>query len=347
MRLSTIFIVIFLISIRTSGQIPNGYYNSAEGLTGTPLKSALHDIIDDHLAKPYGTIDVYFPTLDAKPNGKVWDIYSYVFTGLQPYEYTFGTHECDAGLNYNSEGDCFNKEHIWPQSKYNQQMPMRSDLHQLVPTDGWVNNKRAAYPFGDVSNVSWTSDNGSLLGTSQTYTGYTDKVFEPIDSFKGDVARMIFYMVTRYHGESSNWTDWEMANGGDLTDDAIALLRAWHTADPVSQKEADRNNAIYNIQSNRNPFVDYPFLVDCIWGNDCTPLSVNQSTKEEEIQINNGVIFLPRHADIVHVINSTGQMVAHFEDIDKFATNELSEGIYVLYIQTDEQISTFKFSVHQ
>ncbi len=346
MRPIALLLFIFFTHTQTIAQIPPSYYDAAEGLTGEPLRAALKSIIDNHNSYPYSGIDNFFQTLDKKSNGKLWDIYSYVFSGAQPYEYTFGTHECDAGLQYNSEGDCFNKEHLWPQSIYNQQSPMRSDLHQLFPTDGWVNNKRSNFPFGDVDAVSYTSANGSKLGTSITYSGYSGKVFEPIDSFKGDVARAIFYMSTRYDGESSSWSDWEMASGDELTADAVDLLLAWHHLDPVSTKEIIRNNYIYNIQNNRNPFVDHPFLADCIWAQSCTPLSTLAISDELEIRQTEGMLLLSREVEHARIVQPLGQVISEYEDIDSIEVRDLGPGIYIIYLEDGQSSSAFKFSVN-
>jgi len=96
-------------------------------------------------------------------------------------------------------------------------------------------------------------------------------VFEPIDAYKGDFARNYFYMVTRYFNEDNDWDSNELVNGADLTNVGLALLEKWHEQDPVSQKEINRNNAVYDIQNNRNPFIDHPEYVNDIWGDINTP----------------------------------------------------------------------------
>ncbi|MBW6491383.1 MAG: endonuclease [Lentimicrobium sp.] len=236
-------------------QPPAGYYNTATGLSGTALQIALHNIIDDHNVISYNGLWTAFQSTDRLPDGKVWDMYSNC-------SWTFFSDQCG---NYNSECDCYNREHSWPKSWFGDQSPMNSDLFHLYPTDGWVNNKRSNYPFGEVSSPSYTSSNGSKLGNN-TYPGYSGIVFEPIDEYKGDFARTYFYMSVRYYGEDNNWPGSEMTNGAQLRPWAMAMMKEWHYSDPVSEKEINRNNAVYTFQLNRNPFIDVPEFVAQIWG---------------------------------------------------------------------------------
>ncbi len=256
------FSVLLLILSSALAQIPPGYYDTAEGLNGDDLRLALHNIIDDHNVQSYSSLWTHFQSTDKKPNNKVWDMYSDVPGGTPPYEYTFGSDQCG---NYGGEGDCYNREHSWPKSWFNNTSPMNSDMFHLYPTDGYVNGMRSNYPFGEVSNATWTSQNGSKRGTMNAY-GFSGTVFEPIDEYKGDFARTYFYMSTRYYTEDSGWDNNDMVDGADLKDWAVDMLLAWHEADPVSEKETDRNNAVYDIQNNRNPFIDYPEWADCVWG---------------------------------------------------------------------------------
>ncbi len=236
-------------------QIPSGYYNSASGLSGTALQSALHNIIDNHTVLTYNFLWTAFKTTDDLPNGKVWDMYS-------TCTWTFSSDQCG---NYGGECDCYNREHSWPKSWFGDKAPMNSDLFHLYPTDGYVNGKRSNYPFGEVSTATYTSSNGSKLG-SNTYPGYSGTVFEPIDEYKGDFARTYFYMSTRYYGEDGSWPGSAMTNGAQLKPWALAMMKEWHINDPVSEKETSRNNAVYTFQSNRNPFIDHPEYVAAIWG---------------------------------------------------------------------------------
>jgi endonuclease I len=256
-------LIVFLLALCAQGfgQIPAGYYDSAEGLNGEGLQAELHNIINGHTIVTYTSIWIHFQNTDAKSNGKVWDMYS-DFPGNPLYEYTFTDDQCGT---YNQEGDCYNREHSFPASWYGDQSPMNTDLFNIYPTDGYVNGQRANYPFGVVNSPSWTSQNGSKRGNNST-TGYSGLVFEPIDAYKGDFARTMFYMATRYYGEDAGWPGSDMTQGAQLLPWAQELMMVWHEQDPVSQKEIDRNNAVYGIQSNRNPFIDHPVYVNYIWG---------------------------------------------------------------------------------
>jgi endonuclease I len=259
--LITVWCLVVAIS---AAQAPAGYYDSANGLTGTALQQALHNIIDNHTYVSYtpGLWNAFKKT-DVKPNGSVWDIYSDIPSGTPSYSFTFTTDQCG---NYSAEGDCYNREHSFPKSWFGGEVyPMYSDLFHIYPTDGYVNNRRDNYPYGEVSSATYTSSNGSKLGPSSV-AGYTGTVFEPIDEYKGDLARTYFYMATRYYGEDSSWPGSDMVTGSQPKAWALTMLLDWSRNDPVSQKEVNRNDSIYTIQHNRNPFIDYPLYAEMIWG---------------------------------------------------------------------------------
>ena len=234
-------------------QIPTGYYNSATGKTGDELKVALHNVIKDHHVVSYaGLLNAYAYT-DCDANGKIWDIYSNYHFDLN------GT--CG---EYTMEGDCWNREHTWPQSWFNESTTPRSDLFHVYPTDGYVNNRRSSYPYGEVSHPTYTSGNGSKLGPCVT-SGYSGTVFEPVDEYKGDIARSYFYMSVRYYSEDDSWSTSGMTNKSEILPWAMTMLLRWSDQDPVSEKEIARNNAVYGYQNNRNPFIDHPEYARMIW----------------------------------------------------------------------------------
>jgi endonuclease I len=270
----TLAIFFLLLASRAIAQIPAGYYDPAAGKTGVALQAALHGIIKGHTVISYSGLWTAYYTTDDKPNGKVWDMYSDIPDGSPngnpPYVYTFGTDQCG---NYSSEGDCYNREHSWPKSWFNDTPPMNSDIFHIYPTDGKVNGMRDNYPYGTVSSPSWTSQNGSKLGPC-TWPGYSGTVFEPRNEYKGDFARTYFYMSTRYYTEDAGWAGSPAAIGSQLKPWALQLLLHWSNIDPVSQKETDRNNTVYGMQHNRNPFIDHPEYAAMIWGN---PVGMNES----------------------------------------------------------------------
>lgn len=263
-------------------QAPEGYYSTTEGLSGYELKTALKNIIDDiddgngypyHQDQGYGALfyayanessgdsDVYYEN-----DGTVLDMYSEVISGDDPYNYTHFQDQCG---NYSSEGDCYNREHLVPQSTFNSAAPMKNDYFHVVPSDGSVNGARGSYPFGEVGNPSYISSNGSMRGDN-TFTGYSGTVFEPIDEFKGDIARSVLYFAIRYEDEfNSSWSsNGVLANNPQdfFVDWYIDLLLSWHLQDPVSQREIDRNDNGFQFQGNRNPLIDHPEFAIQIWG---------------------------------------------------------------------------------
>ncbi|MEW5845175.1 MAG: endonuclease [Bacteroidota bacterium] len=281
-RAITLGLLLITLSIQLFAQIPNGYYNNANGKSGAELKTALYNIIKNHTVISYDGLWTAFQYTDKKSNGKVWDMYSDKPGQTPPYEYTFVTNQCG---NYNSEGDCYNREHSFPKSWFNDASPMYSDLFHLYPTDGYVNSRRSNYIYGEVSSVTWTSQNGSKLGTS-TASGSSLTVFEPIDEYKGDFARTYFYMATRYENLIASWASYDTEAKAILDGTTypaykqwyVSLLLKWHQQDPVSQKEIDRNNVVYtSYQHNRNPFIDHPEYAQLIWGNS-TPITFTSTS---------------------------------------------------------------------
>lgn len=278
MKKNFLLLLVFIVCVSIQAQIPSGYYNSAQGLSGYTLKSELSNIITNgHNPQGYGDLwNAYYSSdIDNyyENDGSLLDIYSENPNGTDPYNFNLGSDQCGS---YSGENSCYNREHLFPKSWFNDQSPMYTDIHHLYPTDGYVNGQRSNFPFGEVSNASWTSLNGTKKGNnSYNFPGaYNGTVFEPIDEFKGDVARVYFYMATRYENQIDSWetntSQSDIALNGTATqvyeDWFLTMLIEWHNADPVSQKEIDRNNAAYNFQGNRNPFIDNPQYVAQIWG---------------------------------------------------------------------------------
>lgn len=241
------------------------YYAPADGKKGADLKTAMSGIIYNRTEQSYDGLWTAFKTTDVRSDGKIWDMYSNI-TNYTPVT---------SGSSYSKEGDCYNREHSWPQSWFGSNTPMYTDLHHIYPTDGFVNGKRANYPFGETNGEDYKSTNNfSKLGTC-TYPGYTGTVFEPADEYKGDFARTYFYMVTCYEEKLADWYAGN-ADGIRATIDGstypglqewqLNMLMEWAKNDPVSEKETARNEAVYAIQKNRNPFIDYPGLQEYIWG---------------------------------------------------------------------------------
>lgn len=252
-------------------QAPPNYYSTAAGLTGQALKTQLSVIITNgHQQKTYDDLWTAYATTDRdydyENDGTILDIYSENPTGPDHYNFPYPGNQCG---QYSHEGDCYNREHIVPQSLFNKALPMKSDVNFIRATDGKVNGMRSNYPYGKVGiTPSFTSENGSKLGNSAS-PGYSGIVFEPIDAFKGDVARMIFYFVTRYESKLATFSSGNMLGGTPfpgLQNWELIQLLEWNALDPVSPAEIRRNNASFVFQGNRNPFIDNPAYADQIWG---------------------------------------------------------------------------------
>ncbi len=254
--------MLLLLALQLMAQGPNGtgtYYQNADGEKGSALKTAMWAIIKDPQTVGYSGLWNAYRTTDKRDDGKVWDMYSSITN------YDFDDH----GSSFPYEGSGYNREHSFPRSWFGGEVePMNSDVMHIVPTDGYVNNRRNNYPFGETTNPTDTSDGGfSKLGPS-SISGYSGTVFEPNDEYKGDFARIYFYMATCYEDQIDTWSS-PMLSGDEYKpyqDWALNMLLRWAAEDPVSQKEIDRNNAVYELQGNRNPYVDYPGLEQYVWG---------------------------------------------------------------------------------
>lgn len=254
-------VLMILISMQVTAAVPSGYYNNAQNKSDQALMSALHQIIKGHTKRSYDQLKTDFKTTDC--NGNI------IIDRYSDSQFTYGTDFCGT---YNGVGDCYNREHSIPNSWWggSSSDTAYTDLHHLIPTDGWVNSERGNYPFGDCAN-------GTPKGTGKrgtcTFSGYNSTVFEVADEYKGDFARMYFYFAVRYMTRISSYTSglgsvvFTSGNYKCLTTWAINQLLEWHRNDPVSTLETTRNDAVYGLQRNRNPFVDYPELVEYIWGN--------------------------------------------------------------------------------
>lgn len=239
----------------TFAEIPDGYYDSTDGKNGTGLKAQLYLIIKDHTVLGYNSLWTYYPSTYYWKSDKtrVFDMYSNI-------ERHYNGNEAVSGMN---------KEHTVPKSWWGGSTSAApgNDLYNVIPSDATANSRKSNYPLGVVSSKDWSND-VTTVG-SGTVNGYTGKMFEPKDEYKGDFARIYFYMATCYpdlQWDSNNAT--AMTNSSELTLKSwiIPMLVEWSLADPVDEAEIQRNEDVYACQGNRNPFIDYPVLVDYIWG---------------------------------------------------------------------------------
>ena len=268
-------------SVTPATQIP-AYYADADGLAGKPLWTAISSITNrgfstlsySGLWTAYKKTDVY-PADSVGKAGKIWDMY-----GECPF--TFGSDQCGS---YNGVCDCYNREHSIPKSWFGGSTSgIGCDIFHLVPTDGKINSTRSNDEFGEVAGAknyygngtgtagTWSTDRPTIASAAGEVIHGSGNVFEPKDQYKGDFARG--YMGTIIKWQLANMTTANNFFSGEYTPSgyfgftkkAVVLMMKWHREDPVSQKEIDRNNGIQQTQGNRNPFIDYPYLAEYIWG---------------------------------------------------------------------------------
>ena len=267
-------------SVTPATSLPT-YYKDINGKSGKSLFDAVQKVTKlGYSSLGYDGLWSAYQYTDLHDNGYVWDMYS---------DCTWKSLSSKRCGNYSTECDCFNREHSIPKSWYGDtKSGPGCDIFHLVPTDGKVNGIRSNYPFGEVSSADYNkhgnkkgsaksitiTGGNTIAGSSGATISASGTVFEPRDEYKGDFARGYMGALLRWAGEKA-FTDGEgsktfttnFSTGSfGLTKYGVALLMKWHRQDPVSQKEVDRNNGIQQTQGNRNPFIDYPYLAEYIWG---------------------------------------------------------------------------------
>ena len=257
------------------------YYKDINGKSGKSLFDAVQKVTKlGYSSLGYDGLWGAYPYTDVHENGYVWDMYS---------DCTWKSINSNHCGEYKNECDCYNREHSIPKSWYGGTTSGPGcDIFHLVPTDGKVNGIRSNYAFGEVSSADYNK-HGNKRGSAKSITiiggntiagntgatiSCSGTVFEPRDEYKGDFARGYMGALLRWAGEkaftsgegSKTFTTNFSTGSFGLTKYGVALLMKWHRQDPVSKKEIDRNNGIQQTQGNRNPFIDYPYLAEYIWG---------------------------------------------------------------------------------
>jgi len=285
-KLITVLFVLVSTGLLFSQQ--TGYYNGTSGKSGEELKTALHNIIKGHTPYSYYISKEIFKQSDVDPDNP--DNLILVYTGRSHDASDFGT-----------GGNHINREHVWAKSHgdFTDWMPMYSDVHNLKPADASVNVDRSNKDF----------DNGGVQHPEATGCYYTDSTWEPRDAVKGDIARIIFYMATRYEGGNGE-IDLEVVDWVNTYPNAqhgkLSTLLQWNLLDPPDDFERNRNNAIYSFQHNRNPFIDYPEWAQMIWNNqNANPISI------DNIEISPAIV----------VAQQPIQISATIQTLSKLATN--------------------------
>ncbi len=266
-----------LFAVAAFAQPSATYYQSVNGLAKEELKKALRLIISSHNKTPYNSLDNEYPKIyylydDEKglSTARVYDIFS-----DEVFAFTSTT--------------MWNKEHVVPKSWWGNStsIPAYSDLFSVIPSLATANSAKSNYPPGIVDKTSSKAKNSGRIwtgpatdGTGGTYSN----VWEPYDDFKGDFARIVMYVATCY-------ADIDWGSNANVSSEIVKeewptlspwlyrLMLRWHNADPVSEKEKRINNDVFDVQGNRNPFIDYPALADYIWGDYTTkPFDLSAAT---------------------------------------------------------------------
>ena len=350
-------------------QIPTGYYSTATG-SGYVLKTQLKNIIAPHTNITYSGLWTLYPVSDKRNDGKVWDMYS-------SCNFVFGT-VATGGNQDNGTGGAvpcerYNREHSFPKSWFGGSTTTDPgcDAFHVMPTDKKINGLRSNYCYGTVPTanniIPLSYPTTCKLGANNTPGAPSGLiVFEPADEFKGDVARNYFYMATCYESVIASWQNLDAANGSNFLDGtnttcykswALNMLYQWHLNDPVSQKEIDRNNAIYYNaagQGNRNPYIDNPQMVFDVWSANLAtdnfnylatatvfpnPSNNHRITIESPIEIEN-----------IQLININGQLMLEVKNPSfenkSFSIDNLQQGFYFLKLSADNQSITKKVIVN-
>lgn len=344
-KIRVIFLLLLSICV-LHAQIPAGYYNNATGKKGAALKTALYQIIRPHTVLEYYSSSTSFLKTDWNPEGYIWDMYS-------NYKRTYWT-----GMN---------REHSLPKSWWSSSPETTvaySDLHNLYPSDATANMAKSNFPLGVVTGTPSFTNGVVKVGTN-SYPGYTGEVFEPANEYKGDFARDYMYIVTCYEEYANNWrstgTTSMLLNGSTypvFRPYAINLLLEWCRNDPVSEKEIVRNNEVYKLQGNRNPYIDFPALSEYVWGK-----YVNEKWEGDEsvpdIENNfylnynreNNTLFVkvskPQSA-AYYIYSVTGVLMLHSDTIagdQMIDVSALGKGIYIIKLYTGTKRISAKFVI--
>jgi endonuclease I len=348
--------------------IPVGYYNTATG-NGYVLKSQLASIISNNYNdRGYGGLYTTYLTSDKdfyyENNGTMLDMYTENPTGTE-CEFTYGVGQDDGTLG-NNECERYNREHTIPQSYFgNGVQPMFSDAHFVIPSDKFVNAQRGDFPFGKVNGLGTPYTNGSKRGpnlNSGYSAGFSGIVFEPIDEFKGDIARMFLYFATRYESNlvafyaSSNSLSKVMFDGTSdksFSTPFLNILLTWNILDPVSQREIDRNNAIFARQNNRNPYIDNNTYVARVWGQPLSNttfdllnnVSIYPNPSSSDINISTNVVL-----DQIEIITINGQLVQQIKkpsfENNSYTITNLPKGFYFVKLSSETNSITKKVLIN-
>lgn len=372
-------LIIFISVFFTATASPGIYYNSIDSnQTCTNLKTSLFNLISNDSHLDYGIIDNSYYRTDAKlsENGSGRNVLVERYCSENPVGMDFCFFNPDSICSGGSSFcQCYNKEHVIPKAWFNGSnsfsLKEYTDMHYVWPSDSKVNGAKSDFPIGYVKVASVTSLNGTKIGTSDaTKNGYNNSnIFEPIDSFKGDFARAYLYFVTRYQDSITAFRRNNIANSvfsatsyTGLEPWILQLCVKWHKQDPPSAFEKKRNDSVFAIQGNRNPFIDFPEWVEKVFGpngsGSCLTTAIrtnktvdftiypNPTNSVINIQFANSSS-IDKNATI-EVIDLVGKIILQqnvfFNNETKsLDVSNLSKGIYMISIRSEGQNNVTSF----
>lgn len=354
LRLYILLLYIIIVKV-VLAQPPANYYNNAKSKSKAELKTALYNIIKEHAQLDYIGSNVSFRTTDWHPadsdypNGYYWDMYS---NNKRTYW----------------SSNVLNREHNLPKSWWStapETTVAYSDLHNLYPSDVTANAAKSNYPLGVVSGTP-TYTNGVVKVGKSAIALYSGTVFEPANEYKGDFARDYMYVVTCYENYANSWrstgTSSMLLSGSTypvFNTYALNLLLEWSRNDPVSSKEINRNNAVYALQGNRNPFVDFPVLAEHIWGKymdylwegDNTEPEMNSDYYLSYIAAEKKLFLKLKYPEstMYYVYSVSGVLLFNGNAVgadSKIDVSSLEKGLYIVKLYSGSSRKTAKFIVN-
>ena len=341
--------------------IPQDYYQEANGKSSEQLKEAMHQIISNHIVFPYtsSSTDTWDILQLSDQDPENHDNMILVYTGRsQDKGYRDGSGNYSQYEDGNgTQNNSWNREHVWPKSHGfpDEDDNAFTDVHNLKPSDRSVNSSRGTkdYDFGG----SQHSEASDCLTDSDSW--------EPSDFVKGDIARILFYMVVRYdpgydHNNNSfnlELVDYTTPGNNDPIFGKLSSLIQWHFDDPVDDFEINRNEVIFGFQQNRNPFIDHPNLVNFLWGENVGQ-NWNESLSYNNIRFDNDLTIFPNPTngtlnftkelqnEKIEIFSLTGQKIFGREvnNINSIKLN-LNSGIYLLKVSNNHRVINSKIII--
>jgi endonuclease I len=311
--ITTLYVIIIGLVLHAQ---PVGYYNGTEGKTGDELKATLHNIIKNHLAWEYSYAKNVFWLSDRDPNNPANVIC--VYTGRsEPWN------------NYGTGGNFLNREHVWAKShgNFGEAKPTGSDYHNLKPADASVNQDRSNKDFDICQGVPGAQQHSEATGCY-----FTPNAWEPRDAVKGDIARIIFYMSTRYEGGNGE-PDLEVVDALNTSPlpqhGKLSALYLWNTVDLPDAFERNRNDKIHTYQLNRNPYIDNPNWVQMIWGTmSADPIAIGNMQQSVEIVTPTTMVTITATAQGEGTITATLKWGTSYTELTNSIPMVLSAGTY-------------------